>query len=217
MKIENNYHKILPCPFPPSIVDEAVIESSRKQKKIYDITGNFQGNSGMRFETMKMIEKNLNKKYKYLFDYGMDGYKINYKNIYNTFNPFLIKKWNIGRVLFQLKYGRMYYPKPFYIHNLSYSRCHLGLGHHSSSLRTGDVMGVGAVLFNWNQTKFDSGYNLKDGYNYVSIGDREQMTKDNFVLKKEYSSSILEIVNNILSNPSKQKEIIKKNTKHTQI
>jgi len=211
LMIENYYDKIIPYSYSPSITDKPALTWLTKER-IYDIAGNFQGNSGMRFATMKMLQKRLGNKYFYSFDYGKNGHSINRRHAKNILNPFLIKKFHIGRILFHLKYGKYFYPKPLYFHNLANTKCYLGLGHYASSLRTFDAMGAGCVLLNWNMEKFEVGISLIDGYNYISIGDREKMTKDNFHLKEEYSDSIAEKVKSILDDEKKTERDNKKSS-----
>lgn len=202
MHIEDWYHKIIPMPLPPSITDRPATRWVGR-KRIYNIAGNFQGNAGLRFAVERLLENKLPDEVKYSFDYGKDGYKTNYKNFKNIFSPFLIRKFNVGRVLFQLIYGKYFYPKPYYFHNLANSEVYLGLGHYVNSLRTADSWGSGTALINWNMDMFDYGFPLVDGYNYFSLGNREDITTDNTHLKPEYEQKILDKVNVILADKEK--------------
>ena len=50
---------------------------------------------------------------------------------------------------------------------------------------------------------------MEDGYNYVSIGERDEMTEDNIHFKEEFTAAVTSKLENILNNSKKQQEIIK--------
>jgi hypothetical protein len=64
-------------------------------------------------------------------------------------------------------------------------------------------------MINFSHKKFDYGLPMEDGVNYVSIGERDEMTDDNEQIKPEYIPGIIDKIEQILSDTKKQAEIIK--------
>jgi hypothetical protein len=155
----------------------------------------------------ELVQDKLGANFGYSFDFER-FYRTNRPGIRNFFNPLLTNKWKITRYLSYLRYAKYHYPKLLYVHNLRQSRVHMGLGLFYSSYRTADVWSYGAVLLAWSHDKIDYGVPLTDGYNYVSIGEREKISPDNLKLLPEYKERIVDVVQNILNNPTKQQEIV---------
>ncbi len=203
-------HKILPCPYVPSITKPKDLDFSSKEK-IYDIAANTRtyGNGALRYRMILEIQKRLNQKYTYSFDYDNKGWETNLPKEKRVFDPYLIKAAKLGKLLFKFKYGTYFYPQPLYLHNLARSKCFFAPSWVLLSFRNADAWGAGTVLINFSHKKFDYGIPMEDGYNYVSIGERDEMTDDNENLKPEFIPGIIEKVESILSDSKKQQEIIK--------
>ena len=203
-------HKILPCPYVPSITKPKDLDFSGK-KKVYDLAANTRtyGNGTLRYGLIREIQKRLKREYIYSFDYDNKGWETNLPQDQRQFDPYLIKTAKLGKLLFKLKYGKYFYPQPLYLHNLARAKCFLGLSWVLLSFRTADCWGAGVVLINFSHKKFDYGIPMEDGYNYISIGERDEMTDDNEHIKPEYIPRIVEKVEAILGDEKKQKEIIK--------
>lgn len=207
----NRYrHKILPCPYVPSITKPKDLDFS-KTPKIYDIAANTRtyGNGALRFLLIKEIQRRMNPKHIYSFDYDDKGWETNLAESQKPFNPYLIKTLKLGKLLFKLKYGTYFYPQPLYLHNLSRAKCFFGPAWCLLSFRNADCWGAGCVLINFSANKFNYGLPMEDGYNYVSIGERDEMTDDNESIRPEFIPGIVEKIENILGDAKKQAEIIK--------
>ena len=205
----NKYrHKILPCPYVPSITQPKDLDFA-SQKKVYDIVANTRtySNGTLRYGLIKEVQNRLDKKYMYSFDYDDKGWQTNLPKSQQGFYPYLFGK--MGKVLFKLKYGKYFYPQPLYLHNLARAKCFLALSWVLLSYRTADCWGAGAVMINFSHKKFDYGIPMEDGVNYVSIGERDEMTDDNEKIKPEFIPGIVEKIESLLGDEKKQKEIIK--------
>lgn len=200
--------KILPFPFTPSIAQTKDLRGLAQQK-IYDISANTRtyGQGALRFAILKMILAKLPKNFVYAFDFDDQGMSTNLPKALQPFDLYL-KFGQLGKLLFKLKYGQYFYPSPRYVHNLSRSKCYLGLGWTFSSFRTADAWGAGTVLINFSFEKCDYGIPVEDGYNYISIGERNEMTDDNIHFKPQFADAIMSKVQAILSDSQKQKQII---------
>ena len=208
---ENYYHKIFPLPFPPSIVD-APKSIAPLKNRLYDIGGNFHLVHKLRCSVAQLIEKDIETSKTYSIDYGT-FYTTNKPRIKNLLNRFLTEPWKITRLLSKINYGKYRYPKLLYIHNLKQARCFLGLGLFYSSYRTADVWSYGGVLIAWSFDKIDYGVPLINGYNYVSIGEREEISPNNIDLQSENKEQIVRAVQGILNDPQKQQQIVNNSLK----
>ncbi len=207
----NKYrHKILPIPYVPSITKSKDLNFS-SHAKLYDLVANTRtfGNGTLRYGLIKEIQNRLNPKFVYSFDYDDKGWKTNLPKNQQVFDPYLIKTGNFGKLLFKIKYGKYFYPQSLYIHNLALAKCFLALSWVLLSFRTADCFGAGVVMINFSHKKFDYGLPMEDGVNYVSIGERDEMTDDNEQIKPEYIPGIIDKIEQILSDTKKQAEIIK--------
>jgi len=203
---ENYYHKIFPLPFPPSIVD-APNSIVPLKKRLYDIAGNFHIVHKLRCGIAQIVKDSLKPGQYYGMDYGA-FWESNKKVFKNLLNPLLVEKMKITRLLSKFKYGKYHYPKLLYVHSLKQSKSFLGLGLYYSSYRTADVWSYGSVLISWSHDKIDYGVPLIDGYNYISIGEREEISPNNKDILPQYKEKIASIVQGILQNPAKQQELI---------
>ncbi len=210
-ELEKYYHKIFPLPFPPSIVEEP---SSRLplKKRLYDISGNFHIAHKLRCSTAAAVKENLKPGQFYGMDYGA-FWETNKKSLKNLLCFLLIEKMKITRLLSKFKYGKYHYPKLLYVHTLKQAKCFLGLGLFFSSYRTADVWSYGSVLISWSHDKINYGVPLVDGYNYVSIGEREEISSNNIDLTPEHKERIVKIVSGILSDPVKQQQLVENGLK----
>ena len=200
-------HKILPLPFTPCITEQKSLDWPGVDR-IYDFSGNTRtfGNGLLRYDVIKAIKEGLENEFRYSFEFDPIGQVTNLSEDKKP-NDIYLKPY-IGKLLFKLKYGRFFYPQPLYVHNLSKTRVYLGLGFTFSSLRTADVWGSGSVLVNFSLAKCDYGIPVEEGKHYISIGERDEMTDDNVVFKKEYSEQVVEKVRDILKDRDRQNEII---------
>ncbi len=208
---EKYYHKIFPLPFPPSIVDQPSGTVPLKNR-LYDVGGNFHIAHKLRCGVAQVIKENLKPGQTYGIDYGA-FWESNKKSIKNIFNSLLVEKMKLTRLLSKIKYGKYKYPKLLYVHALKRSRCFLGLGLFYSSYRTADVWSYGSVLISWSHDKVDYGVPLVNGYNYISIGEREEISPNNIDLRPEYKEKIVDAVQKILNDPQKQQEIVENGQK----
>lgn len=208
--IEKYRHKIIPFPFTLSIVDSNFF-ANRSYKRVYDIAANTRtcGNGALRYSIIKAIQENLAKSFIYSFDFDDLGWRTNLPLPQRPFDLYLTKFAHFGPLLFKIKYGKYFYPRALYLHNLLRSRCYLGLGWIFSSLRTADCWGAGTVLINFSFKKCEYGLPVEDGYNYISIGERDEYTSDNIHFKSEYLGAVLEKVERILGDRRLQQEIVK--------
>lgn len=207
----NKYrHKILPCPYVPSITRPKDLDF-HNQRKIYDIVANTRtyGNGTLRYGLIREIQKRMNQKYIYSFDYDDKGRETNVPDDEGDFDPYLIKFAKIGKMLFKAKYGTYFYPQEFYVHNLSRAKCFFAPAWCLLSFRNADCWGAGCVLINFSAKKFNYGLSMEDGVNYVSIGERDEMTDDNESIRPEFIPGIVEKIDSILGDEKKQAEIIK--------
>jgi len=209
-QVENYYDKIIPYPFPPGLTDHYGLRW-KNHKKIYDISGNTRGFSYqqtyLRSYLMDVLKRKLNPKFSYCFDYGSDGYVSNLSTWRRSLNPYLFKPFRIGELAFRLQYRKFVYPKPLYFHNLANSKTYFGLGAYFSATKTADAWQSGAVLFNWSFEKCDYGIPMVDGYNYVSVGERDEMSDDNYHLQPEFEDKIVSKVESVLNNEALQNSI----------
>lgn len=208
--LEKYRHKILPCPFTPSIIKAEDLNFSGVNK-IYDISANTRtwGNGALRYAIYQEIAKRIQNKFVYSFDYDEKGWAGNYEQKDKLSVNYLLKMGKLGKLLFKVKYNKYFYPGPLYLHNLSHSKCYLGLASIYLSFRTADCWGAGVVLLNFSMDKCDYGIPMEDGVNYVSVGERDEMTDDNEHIKPGCIPQILEKVELILGDEKKQKEIVK--------
>lgn len=207
----NKYrHKILPCPYVPSITKLKDLDFSNT-RKIYDIAANTRtySNGLLRYRLIMEIQKRLNPKYMYSFDYDNKGWETNLPKDRKDFDPYLISTAKLGKLLFKLRYGTYFYPQSLYLHNLARAKCFFAPAWCLLSYRNADVWGAGAVLINFSVKKFECGIPMEDGFNYISIGERDEMTDDNETIKSEFIPGIMEKIEAILGNETQQKEIIK--------
>ncbi len=210
-EIDKYYHKIYPFPLPHSIVDNSALAWA-KHRRIYDIAGNTRsgGNGALRYTVIREIQKRLDKQYTYSFDYDDKGWESNVSYWQRRLNPFYgIRKFRFGELFFRVLHYRLFYPGPLYFHNLSNAKCYLGLPWTFSSMRTADTWQAHTVLLCFSFKKCNYGIPVKDGYNYVSLGERDEITDDNVHLKGEYMPQIMDKIHAILGDERKQKEIIK--------
>lgn len=208
LDLEKYRSKVLPFPFTPTITDLARYDLSRYEKA-YDWAANTRtvGNGLMRFEVIQTLEKNLPDKYSHSIEYHNVKHAVNLPKQSRPRDIYLTP--HIGRALFKAKFGKYFYAQPLYWHNLVRSRCYLGLGFTFSSLRTADVWGAGSVLVNFSFEKCDYGVPVEDGFNYVSLGERDEMSLDLSTFKPEFGQRICQIMEQILSDRKKQELIIK--------
>jgi hypothetical protein len=210
LDLEKYRHKIIPFPFTPTITDLAKY-NWQNHPKIYDWAANTRtvGNGQMRFQVIEYLEKSLPAKYSHSIEYHNVRHALNSEpkdfDIYLT--PFL------GKWLFKANYGKYFYAQPLYLHNLLRSRCYLALGFTFSSLRTADAWGAGNVLINFSFDKCDYGIPVEDGYNYISIGERDEMSLDLNTFKSEFGPYIRERFEEILGDRIKQQKIVKNQRK----
>ena len=202
--------KILPVPYVPSITKPEDLNFSR-QSKIYDLVANTRtyGNGTLRYGLIKEIQNRLNPKFLYSFDYDNKGWETNLEDSQREFDPYLIKTGQLGKLFFKLKYGTYFYPQELYLHNLARAKCFLALSWVLLSFRTADCWGAGVVMINFSHKKFDYGIPMEDGVNYISIGERDEMTDDNELIKPEFIPGIIDKIESILANAKQQGEIIK--------
>lgn len=207
---EKYRHKILPCPYVPSITKPKDLNFFN-QPKIYDIAANTRtySNGLLRYRLIKEIQKKLDKKYIYSFDYDDKGWETNLPKSQQPFDPYLIKTAKVGKLWFKLKYGAYFYPQALYLHNLARAKCFFAPAWCLLSFRNADCWGAGCVLINFSAKKFNYGLPMEDGVNYVSIGERDEMTDDNESIKPEFIPGIVSKVEELLGNQKKQEEIIK--------
>lgn len=200
--------KIIPFPFTPTITDLAKY-SWKDHPKIYDWAANTRtvGNGLLRCAVIQVLEQQLPDKYSHSIEYHNFRHASNLPANERPFDIYLTPR--IGKWLFKIKYGKYFYAQPLYLHNLLYSRCYLGLGWSFSSLRTADAWGAGSVLINFSMEKCDYGIPMIDGYNYVSIGERDEMTEDNRHFKSEFSEMIVGKVFSILIDRERQQLVVK--------
>ena len=203
-------HKILPCPYVPSITRPKDLDFS-KTKKVYDIAANTRsyGNGILRYRLIREIQNRLDKTYIYSFDYDDKGWETNAPEGQKNFDPYLIKTLKLGKLLFKLKYSTYFYPQPLYLHNLSRAKCFFAPAWCLLSFRNADAWGAGCVLINFSVKKFNYGLPMQDDYNYVSIGERDEMTDDNESIRPEFIRGIISKIESILGDGKKQAEIVK--------
>jgi hypothetical protein len=178
---------------------------------VYDLVANTRtfGNGTLRYGLIKQVQKQLKSKFIYSFDYDNQGWETNLPKNQEIFDSYLIKTGKLGKFLFKLKYGKYFYPQELYVHNLARAKCFLALSWVLLSFRTADCFGAGVVMINFSHKKFEYGIPMEDGVNYVSIGERDEMTDDNEQIKPEYIPGIIDKIEQILSDTKKQAEIIK--------
>lgn len=214
MDFEKYRRKILPVPFSPSITQAKDLDFSNVPK-LYDISANTRsfGNGLLRYRLIQEMQKRLNKKYIYSFDYDDKGWATNFSGTRQLPVKLLTKLGKLGKLIFKVKYGKYGYPGPLYVHNLAYSRCYFGPACILLSFRAADCFGAGTVLISFSFNKFDYGLPMEDGVNYVSLGERDEMTDDNENIRPEFIPAILAKVEGILGDRPKQEEIIKNGKK----
>ena len=206
--VEQYYGKIYALPFPGSVVD-APKKITPLNERSHNIGANFRADQTTRVAVASaVVDSAQHGKLTYSMDYD-NAYFTNRRTPGNFYFSALVKSWSVERALSKIFYGKYPYVTMPYMFNLNNCRCILALGLKNRSLRNVDCWSHGAVCLDWSYEKMDCGIPMVDGYNYFSLGVREEIFPDNEHFGPGQKEKVLAKVEEILLDHKKQEELVK--------